>query len=209
MRNWAEVKVRLTLIRHGAAKSNMLHRYLGKKDEALSEEGIRGLLEKKEKGIYETPKSLFAGSMLRCRQTAEILFPNKKYECIPEWTEIDFGTFEGKNYKELSRDELYKKWIDSNGTMPFPNGEDREDFIKRSMKGFWRMLSFFEIKHEGKEKADTEITAVVNGGTIMAVLCSLSGGGYFDYQTGCGEGYICCFYLENKNIYLQEIKKLC
>lgn len=98
----------------------------------------------------------------------------------------------------------YQKWIDSNGTLPFPGGEPREQFIRRSMEGFDRMMSDILIKSEKntriqngtetqdlKNNCETEIpvVAVVHGGTIMAVLSSLTGGEYFDFQVKNGEGY--------------------
>lgn len=123
---------------------------------------------------------------------------------IPEWKEMDFGQFEGKNYEELKDDPCYQKWIDSNGTLPFPGGESREQFIRRSMEGFDRMM--YDILKRSEKNAgiqtDTDsqylkcdrgteipVTAVVHGGTIMAVLSSLTGGEYFDFQVKNGEGY--------------------
>lgn len=74
MRNRTEIKVMLSLLRHGATPANREHRYLGKTDEALSEEGRAELLLKKK----EIPAELLLVSpMLRCRQTAEILFPGR------------------------------------------------------------------------------------------------------------------------------------
>ena len=32
---------------------------------------------------------------------------------------------------------------------------------------------------------------IVHGGTIMAVLSEIYGGGYYDYHCGNGDGYIC------------------
>ncbi len=61
---------------------------------------------------------------------------------------MDFGQFEGKNYEELKDNPDYQKWIDSNGTLPFPGGEPREQFIRRSMEGFDWMMSDILIKSE-------------------------------------------------------------
>ena len=141
--------------------------------------------------------------MKRCVQTAELLFERKPV-LIPEWKEMDFGQFEGKNYEELKDDPCYQKWIDSNGTLPFPGGESREQFIRRSMEGFDWMMSDILKKSErntgiqsGTEKQylrdnceiEIPVVAVVHGGTIMAVLSSLTGGEYFDFQVKNGEGY--------------------
>ena len=205
MWDWTEdkIKVKITWIRHGMTRANEEHRYLGKTDEPLSEKGIRFLQEKKKKSFFNAPEFLYASPMKRCVQTAEILF-RRKPVLIPEWKEMDFGQFEGKNYEELKDNPDYQKWIDSNGTLPFPGGEPREQFIRRSMEGFDWMMSDILIKSEKntgiqndtdtrylKSNRGTEIpvTAVVHGGTIMAVLSSLTGGEYFDFQVKNGEGY--------------------
>ena len=205
MWDWTEdkIKVKITWIRHGMTRANEEHRYLGKTDEPLSEKGIRFLQEKKKKSFFNAPEFLYASPMKRCVQTAEILF-RRKPVLIPEWKEMDFGQFEGKNYEELKDNPDYQKWIDSNGTLPFPGGEPREQFIRRSMEGFDRMMSDILIKSEKntriqngtetqdlKNNCETEIpvVAVVHGGTIMAVLSSFTGGEYFDFQVKNGEGY--------------------
>ena len=184
MWDWTEdkIKVKITWIRHGMTRANQ---------------------EKKKKSFFNAPEFLYASPMKRCVQTAEILF-RRKPVLIPEWKEMDFGQFEGKNYEELKDNPDYQKWIDSNGTLPFPGGEPREQFIRRSMEGFDRMMSDILIKSEKntriqngtetqdlKNNCETEIpvVAVVHGGTIMAVLSSLTGGEYFDFQVKNGEGY--------------------
>ena len=198
-----KIKVKITWIRHGMTQANGEHRYLGKTDEPLSETGIRLLQEKKKDYFSSPPEFLYTSPMKRCVQTAELLFERKPV-LIPEWKEMDFGQFEGKNYEELKDNPDYQKWIDSNGTLPFPGGEPREQFIRRSMEGFDWMMSDILIKSEKntriqngtetqdlKNNCETEIpvVAVVHGGTIMAVLSSLTGGEYFDFQVKNGEGY--------------------
>ena len=205
MWDWTEdkIKVKITWIRHGMTRANEEHRYLGKTDEPLSEKGIRFLQEKKKKSFFNAPEFLYASPMKRCVQTAEILF-RRKPVLIPEWKEMDFGQFEGKNYEELKDNPDYQKWIDSNGTLPFPGGEPREQFIRRSMEGFdWMMSDILKRSEKNtgiqndtdtrylKSNRETEIpvVTVVHGGTIMAVLSSLTGGEYFDFQVKNGEGY--------------------
>ena len=199
MWDWTEdkIKVKITWIRHGMTRANEEHRYLGKTDEPLSEKGIRFLQEKKKKSFFNAPEFLYASPMKRCVQTAEILF-RRKPVLIPEWKEMDFGQFEGKNYEELKDNPDYQKWIDSNGTLP------REQFIRRSMEGFdWMMSDILKRSEKNtgiqndtdtrylKSNRGTEIpvVTVVHGGTIMAVLSSLTGGEYFDFQVKNGEGY--------------------
>lgn len=190
-----QIEIHLTLIRHGATLSNKEGRYLGKTEEALSPDGIRTLEKSVADRIYPIADVLFSGPMKRCLETAQILYPGQTPICIPEWTEMDFGAFEGHNYQELSGNPAYQRWIDSGGTLPFPEGESREEFIRRSVAGYEKMV--YHMKRIWERSAasgqrDRKIqnaSAVVHGGTIMALLGHFLGGEYFDYQVKCGQGY--------------------
>lgn len=189
MRDRTENQIKLVMIRHGAAKSNREHRYLGKTEESLCEEGMNALMQYREKKRYPKLDGLFASPMLRCRQTADFLYPNLVPICIDEWKEIDFGAFEGKNYGELQGDARYQEWIDSGGTLPFPEGESREAFVRRCVLGFDKMLR--QVRESEKNDGLQAIGMVVHGGTIMSLLSQYCGGDYFDYQVENGKGYCC------------------
>ena len=202
-----DFKIELTLIRHGSTRSNEEKRYLGRTDEALSDEGIRELTDKKS--IYSTSDLLFISPMLRCRQTAEILFPAQEAYVIEEWKEIDFGQFEGKSYQELSDNPLYQEWVDSGCKGQIPDGETLDAFINRSMSGLKKCLDIctehmmnrrnktkhelkkiFSQKDDNSTKELISATAIVHGGTIMSILSSLTNSDYFDFQVKNQEGYI-------------------
>ena len=194
MRNRSENQIELYLIRHGATKANREHRYLGRTEEPLSEEGREALKAFQKKGICPDPASLqalFVSPMERCRETAELLFGDCEQHMIPEFREMDFGLFEGKNYQDLRGNAQYQAWIDSNGTLPFPKGESREDFIARCRRGFEEMLRIVTAEGISRNEERKNIAAVVHGGTIMAVCSSFTDGEYFDFQIGNGEGYRC------------------
>lgn len=190
MRNRTENQIRLVLIRHGATAANKEHRYLGKTDEALSEDGILELKKMLGEGKYPSVTHLFSSPMKRCLETAQILYPDQKPVIVSEWEEIDFGAFEGKNYAELKGDPRYQAWIDSNGTLPFPEGESREQFVERCRQGLLHMLTVLAIEAQNQERPIC-VGCVVHGGTIMALLSSYEQGEYFDYQRANGEGYVC------------------
>ncbi|MGN0349314.1 MAG: histidine phosphatase family protein [Roseburia sp.] len=189
MRNRSENQITLVLIRHGATAANKEHRYLGKTDEPLSKEGEKELAEYKKLQCYPDVDLLFTSPMKRCVQTAGILYPRLKPVPIAEWREMDFGVFEGRNYLELEGDKRYQAWVDSNGTLPFPEGESREEFITRCEKGFWRMRR--EAGQIDPKQEFKAIGMIVHGGTIMALLSRYGGGDYFDYQAANGRGYVC------------------
>lgn len=202
------MRVEIYLIRHGLTSSNEQHRYLGSRtDEELSDKGVHEVLSKRKKMIYEDNISSdfwFYGPMRRCTQTFEILFGDLTNDCnlqkisIPEWKEIDFGKFEQKNYIELSKDEEYQNWIDSGGTLPFPDGEDRGSFIERSYDGFVRMVDYIRKfscieddtnKEHRNDRNIVRAMAVLHGGNIMSIMYKLLGGDYYDYQVKNLGGY--------------------
>ena len=205
MRDRAENQITLVLIRHGATKANMEHRYLGKTDEVLSKEGEMQLFEYKQMGFFPNIDFLFSSPMKRCVRTAEILFPECKPVEIKEWKEMDFGVFEGKNYLELQGDKRYQEWIDSNGTLPFPEGESREEFISRCDKGFRSMIGKLKPTKEEEHKT---VGIIVHGGTIMALLSKYAKGNYFDYQVPNGKGFICTMKHLDAEPEIMELKKI-
>ena len=150
MWNQPEIKINLLLIRHGKTPSNREHRYLGVTEEALSGEGRKQLEILAEKDILKKPWLLFISPMLRCQESAGILFPGKKAYPIEEWREMNFGAYEGKNYEDLKNDAYYQKWIDSNGTLPFPEGESQQEYIKRCKRGLHAATKIIEGKITGE-----------------------------------------------------------
>ena len=170
------------LIRHGETCGNKLKRYIGKRtDEPLTKEA-----EEMLKGLgYMCPEAVYASPMLRCTQTAGILFPGKTLNIIDELAECDFGEFENKNYMELDGNQNYQAWIDSGGLLPFPGGESREEFKKRNLKGFKKVVQSC-IRKEIQSAA-----LVVHGGTIMNIMEEYAdeNRSFYDWHVKNGRGY--------------------
>lgn len=138
-----------------------------------------------EKCLYPAAERIYVSPLKRCIQTAKLIYPTQQAKVIPQLAECDFGLFENKNYRELSGCPEYQAWIDSSGTLPFPEGESREAFQKRSVDAFEQILK--ECREEGVKRA----ALVVHGGTIMSIMeqYAYPRGDYYDYQVGNGEGY--------------------
>ena len=170
------------LIRHGITKgNNALHFNGSGTDEPLTEEGKKAL--KEVEGV-EPGSMLFTSPMIRARETAAIMFPAMKRTVIEDLREMHFGIFEGKNHKMLDGKPEYQAWLDSGGVDPIPGGESIGIFRERVWKGFKEAL-----RTAVNKGADT-IYLVVHGGTIMAVMSSLTGENYFDFNAPNGAGYI-------------------
>lgn len=168
----------LYFIRHGRTPGNKEKRYIGRTDESILPESAADLRDCAARGKYGYPEVLFVSPMKRCIETADIIYPGMEMHIISDFRECDFGSFEGKNYRELSGNPDYQKWIDSGGTMSFPEGESMEEMTNRVMKGFYKALDVAN----GRDAA-----FVVHGGTIMAVMSRIDGGNFYDYQLDNGE----------------------
>ena len=190
----------MALIRHGMTPGNEEHRYIGRTDEPLSQKGREQLLTLQKKGVYPAAACVAASPLERCRQTAELLYPGQAPCVFDQFREMDFGAFEGHNYEELKADVRYQAWIDSGGTLPFPGGESREAFLRRTSLGFARALSYLRAENTMESATEIRVAAVVHGGTIMALCSSFSEGAYFDFQVKNGEGYVCRFHLPAEQV---------
>lgn len=189
--------ISLLFIRHGYTKGNEEKRYVGITDESLSESGKEKLVMQLEKYKDIDPDIIFVSPMKRCLETAQILFPHKKYEVIDDFRECDFGQFEYKNYKELDGNEYYQRFIDSGGMTGFPDGELPEMFRARCQEAFLAVMKQIEDAREVRS-----IAFVVHGGTIMSILDGFSKPhkDYFAWKVSNGEGFFAKMHVDEKTI---------
>ena len=173
----------VTFIRHGETESNRKRCFLGSTDEGLSEIGKSGIESKKNEGYYPEADELYVSPMLRCRQTADIIYPDIKQHVVEAFKEMDFGVFEGKNHEEVDGRRDYQTWIDSYCELPVPGGESKESFTKRTISAWDELL----LRFEDKLWEEYRVALVIHGGTIKAVFSELFGGEYFDYDIKHGE----------------------
>lgn len=168
------------LIRHGRTQGNLEGRYIGSgTDEPLCARGVEELRAR----VYPDVSRVYVSPMLRCVQTAALIYPRHTPIVVPDLRECGFGAFEGKNYAELNGNPDYQRFIDSGGEAAFPGGEARADFAARCVRAFEALLP-------GTRGAVAAF--IVHGGTIMAVMerYARPRGRYFDFQVRGGEGYV-------------------
>lgn len=191
--NKDEAKIILTLIRHGLTMANEEKRFIGKTDEPLSEAG-RALIESKKVG-YPPADIVFVSPLIRCIETAQIIYEGRTFIEIPEFEEIDFGEFEMKSHLELDGNAGYQAWIDSCGRGRIPGGESQTLFTDRVMRGFEKCLRAMDDKaccaggDSSAKDCVIRASAVVHGGTIMALRSRLCGEEYFDCMIANGDCY--------------------
>ena len=172
--------MQILLIRHGVTALTEAGRYQGRLDTPLSPTG-RAALQKAD----FTPREVLVSPLLRAVETAELLFPNANLRPLPGVKEMDFGAFEGRNWREMEQDPDYRAWVDSGCTLPCPGGEDRAAFTERCC------AAFASAVEEARAAGQQELVLVAHGGTQMAVL-ERWGRPRRDYYAWCarpGTGY--------------------
>ena len=102
------------LLRHGETEYNARWRYLGKTDQPLSSKGREELAR-----AGFSPEVVYVSPLCRTAQTAGILFPEAEQRIVPDFSEMDFGIFEGRSADEMANDPAYRQWVDGHTCAAF------------------------------------------------------------------------------------------
>lgn len=175
---------KLHLIRHGMTDGNAKGQYIGRTDLPVMPEGITELRNLKDNLEYPVVDKVYSSPMLRCRQTAKVLYPDYEPCIVPNLIEYDFGDFEGKTAAELEGLPEYTDWT-SGRINAAPNGEDNTEFTKRIC------LGINEVVRDMMNNGISESAVFMHGGTIMMFLaaCGLPRRHMVEWTTDNGRGY--------------------
>jgi len=154
--------MQVIFIRHSKTAGNLERRYIGRTDEPLCAEGVALAEDVFKGGNLPTPDILVTSSLIRCTQTAKIIFPTLEFEVCEGLNECDFGIFEGKTATELEDNAAYSAWLETGCLGDIPGGENVADFKERCC------FSFLEITQKYADKSS--IAFLIHGGSIMAIL---------------------------------------
>ena len=172
---------------------NLEKRYIGITDEPLCEEGVRLLRSQTDFiSAEDCPEVVFISPLIRCRQTADILFPGVRQVVISNLAEMNFGIFENRAYKgDLEFSPEYSGWVKSMCEDPVPGGEGKETFTARCLKGFEEALSLLQEQSAVSAPVSGSAAFVVHGGTIMAILSGYaeSAKDFYEWNLANGHGY--------------------
>lgn len=181
---------KILLLRHGTTAANLASQYSGKRDHALTVEGMSQAVRLSQKvnelGLLHDRTDVFCSPLLRCRQTAQVVWPRSQLLIEQSYAETDFGKWEGQTWQDLQNDPLYQQWLDAapyNRPAP-PDGESGENIIRRIHTG-WEAC----LRRQLVSGADT-LAIVTHGGIIMYLMTLLTGSPdqFYDWQlkTACG-----------------------
>ncbi len=173
------------LIRHGETEFNKNHLIGGKTDIPLTEKGreqARAAQEIVSKYNYDV---IVTTSLIRAKETADILFPDLPKEIIADLRERDWGNFEGESQ------QIQPPYEETP-----PNGEAWEDFCKRVVNALNDILTRYEapiiIAHSG----------------IFRVIQQLAKGSPYGARVGNVEPYYVCASDENHDWHVVSLVEL-
>ncbi len=155
-------------IRHALTRGNLEGRYIGHTDEELCPEGLEQLEKMKTEFDYPEVDVVFTSTLKRCRQTAEILYPDKHAIEMRDFDECDFGEFEGHTADELKPYKEFSEWLAGGEDAAPLNGESNKAFATRVCDCFIKTV-------DGMIKTGTRSAAIVtHGGVIMSLMAAFA-----------------------------------
>ena len=155
----------LILIRHGTTQGNLEKRFIGTLDVPLAPQGEE--LARQVGPTLPRVEHIYRSPLMRCRQTAQLLWPGVEMTVIDELRETDFGPFEGKNHEELKDDPLYQAWIGQGDRLNFaamPVGETAEQVVDRVSIGLEKLVK------DADAHGFARVGVVSHGGALMGLL---------------------------------------
>lgn len=155
----------LYLIRHGETNDSVEKRYCGNSSVSLTKKG-----QKQAGNIYRKVRvpidTIWTSSQPRAIETAKLAFPDCKPIKTRAINELDFGTWEGLTYKEITdtAKNNYNDWVNGFWNIAPPQGETLKKLNERVVS-FLNNLCF---------QLTTKATIVVaHAGSIKAMVCHL------------------------------------
>ena len=159
--------ITIYLIRHGETLWNKKGRYQGIADVELSEKGI--LQADKIEDYFRDIKldAVISSPLKRAVRTGKGVAVSHDLPLIIEENlhELDFGEWEGKNFKEIEKcwPGSMQKMITQTETFKFPNGESFEECRKRAAACIKKLIS------SGGNKT---YAVVCHGVVLRMIICS-------------------------------------
>ncbi|WP_147804946.1 histidine phosphatase family protein [Alkalicoccus halolimnae] len=154
----------LYLVRHGITKANQEKRYVGWTDVSLAEEAPAQLEDLRRLTEDSDWEHIAASDLKRCRETADIIVPDRSYKTEARLREMDFGSWEMKTYNQLQNDPRYRKWIGNVEKESPENGETIQAFRER-VDGW--LTDFLSTYPKGR------VLVITHGGVIRQLLLSM------------------------------------
>ena len=152
----------IDLIRHGSPIGGKMYRGHSI-DHPLSEQGWQQMRD--SIGDYDQWDQIISSPMIRCSDFAEEVSHthNIPLQIIDNLKEVSFGAWEGKNARDIERQEYLDFYHDPLNNRP-AGSEPLEDFINRVVQSWKSILK----EHHGKH-----LLIVAHAGVIRAIVAHI------------------------------------
>jgi len=160
--------LKIFLIRHGETDFTKSGKYCGVTDVKLNSNGI-SQARKIAKRLCSTEfDQVYSSDLLRCFQTASIVFKKSSIIKCHELREMNFGVIERLSYQEALEKypELYQKWLNDFVNFRMPNAETLVELQCRVNKFMDRII---------KKQENLTVGIVSHSGPIKIILCKILG----------------------------------
>ncbi|HUO04525.1 MAG TPA: histidine phosphatase family protein [Candidatus Binataceae bacterium] len=169
----------LILVRHGETVGESSIRYHGRTDVMLSELGrsqmraARAAIDRVHGGLEFS--HIFSSPLSRAAEGARIIAGERTpIITIDEFSEVDFGLFEGLTAEEIRErhPKEFTRWETDrlSPSYQYPGGESRAAFAMRVQRGVERMLAMWS-----PEASNTRALVIVHRGVIRMIGDQLIG----------------------------------
>ncbi|WMJ23924.1 histidine phosphatase family protein [Paludicola sp. MB14-C6] len=176
---------KIYLIRHGLTQGNVEGRYIGRTDLSLCEDGINEIKSLLNTSEYPNVGRVYSSPMLRCIETAQLIYPGFTPTLIDNLREYDFGEFENKIITDLMQDEKYMQWMERSLKDGLKGAEKMPEFNQRILSGLE------EIIMDMMKSKISDAALITHGGVIMQLLamCGIPKRKPTEWVVGNGKGY--------------------
>lgn len=179
--------MKIKFIRHGKCQSNMEGKFLSTAEESVCREGMQELRTYQKQGLYGQVDEVYTSPMVRCRQTAELLYPDQEIRIVKDFRESEFHSLETACNQTLF------------------DGESPALFQKRTVAAFYDVVKSMEQdkKLTGMDgQTEQTIALIVHAGTIMAILGALcpEKENFMEWHVPNGMGYECIYQPEAEQL---------
>jgi probable phosphomutase (TIGR03848 family) len=161
----------LLLLRHGRTTANASGELAGRRPAELDETG-RGQVERAGERLRRLPLTTVVSSpLVRCRRTVELALPEAEVIEDDGLIECDYGDWEGRTLKTLSKDPLWPVVQAHPSAVVFPNGESMAEMSARAVATVRR----WDTKINAEHGPDALWLACSHGDVIKAILADALG----------------------------------
>lgn len=110
-------------------------------DPPLAEQGIDELKALVADYPYPLIQKLFVSPALRCRMTAELVYPNRQCTVVDALREMDFGEWEGLAAKDVQRLPYWQNRFVQGEAFTMPGGESFGQVTERMIAAVGQILA--------------------------------------------------------------------